>query len=308
MKEKASAPSRAGPELMKILHFSDVHLENGFKRVPTRAFLNKRFVGYMNLSLRRRALFRDAEEKLAALTFFAEEQNIDLSICTGDYTALGTEPELERAARIIAPLANRPLGFVTVPGNHDVYLNDSVGLFEKHFGGWLKTELPELSAGGLWPQVRFFGDDVCVVAINSARPNPDVLTSSGRVPKPQVAALRQIVRHPRVAGRFLFVATHYAPRLKNGQPDAHDHGLENADEILDALGDVPRGAFLHGHVHHNYTVRVPEVKMTLCGAGSATQDGREGAFVYEVDGERATAQALRYDGVGYVAQGDPIAL
>ena len=94
---------------------------------------------------------------------------------TGDYTSLGTEPELVYARQTIEGLTKAPLGFLTVPGNHDLYLNeeDQSG-FDKYFGDVLGTDLPELSVDGVWPQVRLVGDSLAVVGINSARPNPQI--------------------------------------------------------------------------------------------------------------------------------------
>ena len=82
--------------MLRVLHFSDVHLERGFKGVPLRQFMNKRVVGYANLALRRRGHFADAVEKVEALARFIHDENIDISVGTGDYTALGTWPGLGR--------------------------------------------------------------------------------------------------------------------------------------------------------------------------------------------------------------------
>ncbi len=49
-----------------------------------------------------------------------------------------------------------------------------------------------------------------------------------------LAAFRRILADPRVAGRFVFVLIHYAPRRADGSPDQRLHGLENADDFLAA--------------------------------------------------------------------------
>ena len=108
--------------VIKVLHVSDLHLEDGFTGVPLTSFINKRIVGLANLQFRRRRVFAEAARKVEALAAFSKEQGVDLVICTGDYTALGTEPEIAYARRIIEPLTHAPLGFFTVPGNHDLYL------------------------------------------------------------------------------------------------------------------------------------------------------------------------------------------
>lgn len=288
--------------MIRVLHFSDVHVEDGFAGVSPASFFNKRAVAYVNLVLNRRPHFRRAREKLASLAEFMVEQSIDVSLCTGDYTALGTHPELQAARAAIEPLTKAPMGFVTVPGNHDLYLPDTVedSRFDKYFGSLLKTDLPAVSVDGLWPQVRLFGDHLAIVAINSARPNPEIYLSSGRIPDEQLEVLGELVDHPRLKGRFLMVATHYAPRLSNGLPDRPTHGLENADELFDVLRTVHRGAIVHGHIHRRYHVRVSDVSMALCSAGSTTQDGREGIWVYEIGEHEARGIPGTWDGERYV--------
>ncbi|MCZ7686386.1 MAG: metallophosphoesterase [Sandaracinaceae bacterium] len=107
--------------MIRALHISDVHVDVPFAQIPWRAWLGKRILGGGNLWLRRGKHFRRTREKLAALERFRAEQGAGLVLCTGDYTALGTHPELVAARDAIDPLT-RALGFVTVPGNHDVYV------------------------------------------------------------------------------------------------------------------------------------------------------------------------------------------
>lgn len=273
---------------MRVLHFSDIHLEDGFRGVPPTLFANKRFAGYLNLRLRRRKYYRNAAEKIGALARFADAHAVDVALCTGDYTALGTEPEIAHARKVVAPLV-RGRTFATVPGNHDVYLPDAVGAFERHFGEGLETDLDDVATDGIWPTVRLLGEYAAVVALNSSRPNPPVFRSSGRIPDPQLGALPAILARDELRGRFVFVMTHYAPRLENGRPDARNHGLENADELLAALPRARWGVLLHGHVHHCYRVEVPESPFPLFGAGSTTMSGREGFWVFDIEPERVTA-------------------
>jgi 3',5'-cyclic AMP phosphodiesterase CpdA len=292
--------------VIKVLHVSDVHLEDGFPGVPVTSFLNKRIVGLANLRFRRRRVFAEAAQKVEALAAFSKEQGADLVICTGDYTALGTEPEIAYARKVIEPLTHAPLGFFTVPGNHDLYLRDTVraGWFDEHFGEFVKTDLPEHVVDGVWPQVWFPADGLAVVGVNSARANPKPTTSSGRIPDEQLDALAQILDDARVRDRFVMIVTHYAPRLANGRRDRLAHGLENADELLAISAGARRGAILHGHIHWRYHVRVPETPLTLCCAGSTTHAGREGLWMYEVGDSRVTATPGTWDQTRYVLETD----
>lgn len=292
--------------MIRALHISDVHVDVPFAQIPWSAWLGKRILGGGNLWLRRGKHFRRTREKLAALERFRAEQGADLVLCTGDYTALGTHPELVAARDAIDPLTRAPLGFVTVPGNHDVYVGDAVGRFEAIFAELLATDMPQHRAGELWPIVRLIGDSVAVVAVNSARPNPQPWRSSGLIPAEQLDALARILRDPIVRERFVFVITHYAPRLADGRPDRYTHGLVNADALLSTCADLPRGAILHGHVHRCFSVRVPGVRPPLFGAGSTTQDRREGLWLFEIDADGMRAVRGTWDGDRYVLTADEV--
>ena len=62
--------------MTRILHFSDIHLEDGFAGVPRAAFLNKRLLALANLRLVRGRRFARARAKMHALEAFAEAEKI----------------------------------------------------------------------------------------------------------------------------------------------------------------------------------------------------------------------------------------
>jgi hypothetical protein len=283
---------------MRILHFSDIHIDVSPRLVPWRDWLGKRLIGGANHILRRGKHFRETRTKLAALGRFAEGENIDLAICTGDYTILGTEVELAAARECVEPLTHRPLGYVTVPGNHDLYLHDTIReqRFEKYFGKYLVSDLPELASAAGWPLVRLVSEEVAVIAVRSARPNPRIWRSSGMVDPDE---LERILRHPRVRERFVVIASHYALRRPDGSPDSRAHGLDNAESVLRVIADVPRGCYLHGHIHERLRLRIPGVSPTIFGAGSATHAGEEGFWMLELDRSGGMATPGWWDGKAY---------
>jgi len=291
---------------MRVLHLSDVHVTVPLAELPVREMLNKRFIGAVNLALRRQQQFSRAREKLVALGRFAEVENVDLVICTGDYTALGTEIEFAAARQAVTPLLGRPLGFVTVPGNHDIYLSDVVRerRFERHFGDLLQGDLPSAPVDGPWPSVRLIGDDVAVIAVNSARPNPQPWRSSGHIPEAQLGALAELCGDASIARRFVFVITHYAPRRPDGSPDKPSHRLDNAEAFLRVCRSLPRGAILHGHIHHRFHLALPELAIKIFGAGSTTCEGREGIWLFDLTPTAARAIPGRWRDGGYVLEHD----
>ncbi len=287
---------------MRILHFSDIHLDFDLHEVPWRDWAGKRLLGGGNYLLRRREHFKDGRPKVEALVELVREEEIEVVIFSGDFTTLGTEREMAAARSEIAPMLEVAPQFVCVPGNHDVYLKDVLrqGRFERYFGDLLRTDVEELSVDGPWPLVRLFGDHVAAVAVNSARPNPRPWRSSGRIPTRQLSALERVWAHPALADRFVFVVTHYSPCLPGGQPDTRQHGLENAEDLLAAIAPLgDRGALLCGHVHRCFTVQPdPAAPPVFCG-GSATYSGREGCWLFDIE----RARRVRTESGSWSAEG-----
>ena len=285
---------------MRILHFSDPHLDPDLSKVPVTEWPGKRLIGAANLLLNRRRHFDAVEEKLAALDRFRLERKVDLVLCTGDFTVLGTLAEMERVREVIEPLTRAPLGFITVPGNHDLYMPDTVRdrRFTQVFG--------DLMGEGDWPWVRLFGDGVAVVGVNSARPNPQPWRSSGQVPEDQLKGLAEVLARPDMQNRFVFVMTHYAPRRPSGKPDHTSHGMTNAEEFLEVCRTIPRGAILCGHIHRRFRIEVQELQTPIFCAGSVSRNHREGLWLFEVDGRSARAMPGKWDGERYVLERDHV--
>ena len=94
--------------------------------------------------------------------------------------------------------------------------------------------------------------------------------------------------------------THYAPRLADGGPDRKHHGLENADEFLQVCNHAERGAILCGHIHRGYCVRLDDLTPPIFCAGSATYEGRENVWVFDIDGDGVRATPGRWKDDRYV--------
>jgi 3',5'-cyclic AMP phosphodiesterase CpdA len=291
---------------MRVLHFTDVHLTVPFTEVTLSEWMGKRVLGGLNHRLRRARYFADVPHKLARLAEFVTEQGIELVLSTGDHTLLGTEAEYRAARGALEPFLQAPSGFVHVPGNHDLYLGDTLRerRFERYFGETLRSDCPEYQVDGPWPVVRLVGELVAVVAVNSARPNPEPWRSSGLVPPSELEVLGRVLGDPRVAERFVFVLTHFAPLRADGRPDSRSHGLVNGAELLRVCASLERGALLAGHIHHCYRVKVPGLKPRLYNAGSTTCAGREGLWLFDVSEREARATRGRWSGDRYVLDPD----
>ena len=282
---------------LRVLHFSDTHVGIQIHHMSWKKWFSKRAIGAINLLRGRAKYFDEAEEKITALIKFKEENNIDLVIHTGDYTALGLEAELKLAKQLVSPLMSPPQRYVTVPGNHDIYVHEgnSHYRFSEQFCSVLQNDLPEYCRGGHWPLIRLVGDDVAVIALNSSKPNPIPWHSNGRIPQEQLDALEEILQDPRVKERYIFIMTHYAPRLANGELDTKLHGLLNADDFLEKCKAVKTGAILCGHIHKTYHLNLEGLNCDLYCAGSATMEGHEGFWVYEVEEKKLKAKPVFWD-------------
>lgn len=258
--------------------------------MPVAELMTKRLLAAGNLVLTRGRLFRDVPEKLVALAQFARDEAIDVALSSGDFTALGTEAEYVAARSAVAPFFELPLGFCAVPGNHDLYLADAVrdSRFERHFAEAQRSDLPELAVDGAFPYVRLLGEELAVVCVNSARPNPNPFSSAGEVPQAQLDALARALAHSAIAQRWVFVMTHYGILRQDGTPDSAHHGLGNADALLQ-ICTRPRVSLLHGHIHHRFHHAPSASHPWLFCAGSTTHRGREGLWVYEFEADRVRA-------------------
>lgn len=272
--------------------------------MPISDWFSKRAVGAWNVLRGRARRFDRAEHKLAALADFNREQGIELVVCTGDYTALGLDTEWAMAYRGIEPLMHGSAGYITVPGNHDLYVPDVVrqGKFMQYFGAVLKSDLPEYCVDGPWPQVRLIGDDLAVIAVNSAKPNLP-WRSDGVIPEVQLSSLDKLLDDQKLSGRFILVITHYAVRMPDGKPDTRLHGLANGEEFIAVCNKIKRGALLCGHVHHRYQVAIDGLAADLFCAGSATMEGRESFWMYELAAGQFNAYPGYWDGKAYQVEG-----
>ncbi len=286
---------------LRILHFSDIHIASDVRQMRWHKWFSKRALGALNLAAGRAKYFSDTEKKLDALLRFKELNSIDITINTGDYTALGLKEELQRAKELVAPFMIPPHNYVTVPGNHDIYVHrdKSHSLFVDYFASVLQSDLPEYCSDGYWPLVRLVGDHTAVIALNSARANLTPWRSDGKIPPKELEAFLKILKDKRVDGRFIFVVLHYAPRLANGHNDKKLHSLRNVEAFLHACQSIESGAILCGHIHHAYRVHAEGVKSEIFCAGSATMERREGGWVYELTGKQLKAYPLKWDGENY---------
>jgi len=247
---------------MRLAHCSDLHLlsHDGARWLE---LANKRWIGAMNLlSNRSRHYHVDAFDDMVA---DLNDQGVDHVLCTGDVTNLALRREFEFARAKFDGLARGPLDVTVIPGNHDAYVAEGVGLFAEMFGpfsttddGWAWTaddrdpsdhEADLIADVPRWPIVRLRGE-LALIGTSTSRQTP-WFTAYGRVGAGQLARLSRVLRDPRLAGKVRLVAIHHPPagvRAKSRIRGLRDHAAF-AEVIAEAGADL----IVHGHEHRDMT-------------------------------------------------------
>src|SRR5690349_13117861 len=100
-------------------------------------FLNKRWLGGLNLALRRRS--KHSEGLLEAAVDAINRAGYEHVVVTGDLTNLSLDGEFRRAHALLARLSGGRDRVTILPGNHDVYTQEAASeqRFERRFADFL---------------------------------------------------------------------------------------------------------------------------------------------------------------------------
>lgn len=271
---------------IRLLHFSDIHVQAPIRAMRKRELLSKRAIGLGNLWLRRASRFSEVGQRMEQMASYFRAEQPHAVICTGDVTTVGTQAELEVAASLLRPFTEAPFGLHLVAGNHDIYLRDV--LADKRF----ETTLSERgSTHALHQSLR-------IIPLLSARPNPQPWRSSGRIDRTALEQLAEVLEQSPKDG-WNVVMTHYAPRLASGAPDTFRHGLTNYEALERVLRGRPRTVLLHGHIHERYYLNAQQASVPTFCAGSCTDAKYGGFWMYEVEHDRLRAFAGQWTGDEY---------
>ena len=280
--------------IVRLAHFSDIHVIAAARWRLGDVF-SKRLTTWANLRLLARgAQFRETERVLAALRADLAERNFDHLIFSGDATAMGFETEIARAAGSL-PLTTPGLA---VPGNHDYCTPAAMrsGAFERHFAPWQHGERADSE---VYPFAQRVGP-VWLIAVNSATANRLPHDARGRVGRPQLDRLRELLT--RLDGGPRILVTHYPIARRCGKPEGKMHALRDVRELLDVARAGGIDLWLHGHrhdvYHHPKSATMPVA--SVC-AGSATQTGLWSYQELVVEGRQVRGCVRTYEGGRFVA-------
>jgi 3',5'-cyclic AMP phosphodiesterase CpdA len=241
---------------VELAHVSDLHLrwERGAAGVPVSGYLNKRVLGWLNLTFHR----SHPPEIAAALLEDLRERPPDHLALTGDVTNLALPGEFDQARAWLEGTGLSAERVSLIPGNHDTYTRDSVGAFEDVFDAWL-------GAGASWPRIQRVGP-LLLVSTTSCVPTP-WFQAWGRMGEEQLAAIEDALR---TEAPLKVVLVHHPPLLAKGRPEKRRRGNQDAEALL-ALCRGQADLVLCGHTHRafHHVVEGPRPLHVLC-AGSTT--------------------------------------
>jgi 3',5'-cyclic AMP phosphodiesterase CpdA len=272
--------------MTRILHFSDVHFPLSRNSISLREIMRpKRILASANYLLRRRPKFTDANIKWSAFERFFDNSKFDAVICTGDLSGMGMHSELDYAHNKLKNISRHP-NFILLPGNHDLYLPEKNG---SYFYDIFKNNITKsdiaTNSNSPYPLVKLINNNVAIIAINSAKPNPSLIRSSGNISTEQLSELDSLLDTSELKSRKIIVATHY----NADNEDTNLHGLENRKVFREILARHNCTMLVHGHIHKSQRYNVPETNTKAFCAGSLTYKGRESFWVYNID-KQITAQ------------------
>lgn len=245
---------------MKIIHFSDPHI--GAFPDAFSAFFDKRLVGTLNYTFRRRFL-HDTEYFRKAVEYILHEKP-DVAVCTGDITSTGQPAEFETAVEILRPLIeSEVVKLLYVPGNHDAYVNNARcrDALRNTFS-ILNANTPALESLPVKVTVK----ECDFILLNECRPT-NIFLSSGTVTEKSSAEMEKLCseekHHPRILiGHF--------PLRKKYPVTGFRHKIYDHGRVLELLNSGKIDLSLCGHTH-KYSAETDERGRGEITAGSVTR-------------------------------------
>ena len=228
---------------MRLAHVTDVHLLS-LDGTRLRDFVNKRFAGGVNILLNRGR--HHTAEVFDKLVDDLNRHGVEQVACTGDVTNLSLESEFRFARARFDRLAAGPANVLCVPGNHDNYIAETEGLFERAFEPYCTADeswgWPD---GDPWPVVRLRGD-LALVGLTTSRPS-GMLMGHGWVGETQLARLRAVLGDARLADKLRVVVMHHPSAGRHAR--SWRRGLRDHQAFAAVIAETGAELVLHGHEH-----------------------------------------------------------
>lgn len=273
--------------VVRLAHFSDIHVTAPPIAFGARPLLGKRMMGSLNYYIGgRRRHFENVEHRIQRLLEDVDGQGVDHALCTGDITQMSFREEFRRCAELFGDRLLQPKRYTVLPGNHDRYTHDTTNHFEDWFG---TISAPD----GKYPFRKDLDGNVTIVGLDVARPT-GLTSSSGFCGRPQLEATRTLLEDAELKSRFVIIALHYGLLRSNGNRDRPGHRIEDDRSLIELVNETDHriDMVVHGHMHRNYVVSSP--KRPLVCAGSATDLAYPcGYNIYDINSAAGTFDITR---------------
>ena len=271
---------------MKLLHFSDVHVQLPDWRTRKLSALGPlRALATVELWRGRGRRYDGAADRVRAIVEAAMAMRADHVLLTGDLTQLGHAEEFALAREALGPLAGDAARFTTLAGNHDRYPLSvrASTLFEQHFPEQCGSDVP----GAL--RVRFVGSEAALIVVDSAQAVSWPVVSGGVIQPATLHALAETLRSPALAGRCKLVLVHHAPTRRGDRRDWPLRDLRGATSLMRVAAEGGAAAILCGHIHDRFhDLPRPGRPHIIC-AGSSTDLDDPGYWELEFSNGRITS-------------------
>ncbi len=232
--------------LLHIVHIADIH----FWRIIWNplCLLNKRFLGNLNVMLRRHREFavHRAENYARVIT----QTGAKFALFTGDFTSTSLDEEFAQAREFVEQIQQQGLNVAVLPGNHDVYTFESRR--HRRFENYFQGIAPESG----YPTNLALANRFRLLLIPTAQPN--ILSARGQVPDEVLQWIQQEIKT--LDTEPVLVAAHY-PILYETRAyhSAPSHRLAGAEKMRDILGKSGKQIlYMCGHVHRFSLTQDPQ--------------------------------------------------
>lgn len=245
---------------MRLAHCSDLHLLS-IEGTRWLELANKRWIGRMNLISNRSRHYHVAA--FDDMVVDLNTQGIDHVLCTGDVTNLALRREFEFARGKFDGLTHGQANITVIPGNHDAYVAQGVGLFAELFAPFAATDPgwewkaedfhPSdrnddlIGTAPRWPIVRM-RDQVAVIGLSTSRQTP-WFTAYGKIGEGQLGRLSRVLEDSRLAGKLRLVAIHHP--CAGIRAKSRIRGLRDHAAFAEVIGRAGAELIVHGHEHRD---------------------------------------------------------
>jgi 3',5'-cyclic AMP phosphodiesterase CpdA len=288
-----------------LAHLSDPHL-GPIPEARISELLGKRFFGLMNWIGARRRNF--GALTLAPLIDDLKLQTPDHIAVTGDLVNVSLPAEFDTGATWLTSLG-LPANVTVIPGNHDAYVRSALAYHLEHWAPFLSGDEshPDTPLDvDSFPFVRRRGP-VAIVGVSTAVPTA-VFLASGKVGRPQLGRLTEILKRLKEEGLFRVVLIHHPPI---GERHSH-RDLRDAAAFRAVISEAGAELVLHGHDHRASlgsipygTGQVPVVGVPSASAGPEDSRGAGRYNLYRISGSPG-AWECHMESRGYEAGDDTV--